>query len=36
MSMTDAVKIDIEMECKNVLTDIKIEKKRKLYKTLEM
>jgi exonuclease V gamma subunit len=36
MSLTDAVKIAIEQACKNVLPDIRIEKKRKLYQTLKM
>lgn len=34
MSMTGAVKIAIEMACKNVLPDVRVEKKRKLYQTL--
>ncbi len=36
MSRTDAVKIAIELACKNVLPNIRIEKQRKLYRTLEM
>ncbi len=36
MSMTEAVKIAIEMACKNVLPDVRIEKKRRLYQTLKM
>ena len=36
MSLTDAVKIAIELACKNVLPDVRIVKKRKLYKTLGM
>ncbi|HNB53676.1 MAG TPA: hypothetical protein PK530_17130 [Anaerolineales bacterium] len=36
MSMTDAVKIAIEMACKNVLPDVRVEKKRKLYQTLKV
>jgi hypothetical protein len=36
MSRTDAVKIAIELACKNVLPDVRVEKKRKLYQTLKM
>ena len=36
MSRTDAVKIAIELACKNVLPDVRVEKKRKLYLTLKM
>ncbi len=35
MSRTDAVKIAIELACKNVLPDVRVEKKRKLYQTLK-
>ena len=36
MSMTDAIKIAIELACKHVLPDVRIEKKRKLYQTLKV
>ena len=36
MSRTDAVKIAIELVCKNVLPDVRVEKERKLYQTLKM
>lgn len=38
MSRTDAVKIAIELACKNVLlaARVRVEKKRKLYQTLKM
>ena len=36
MSRTDAVKIAIELACKNVLPAVRVEKKRKLYQTLKM
>ncbi|HLF89890.1 MAG TPA: hypothetical protein VI451_13150 [Anaerolineales bacterium] len=36
MSLTDAVKIAIELACKNVLPDVRIEKKRKFYQTSGM
>jgi hypothetical protein len=36
MSRTDAVKIAIELACKNVLPAVQVEKKRKLYQTLKM
>ncbi len=36
MSRTDAVKIAIELACKNVLPDVRVDKKRKLYQTLKM
>jgi len=36
MNMTAAVKIAIEMACRNVLPDVRVEKKRKLYQTLKV
>jgi hypothetical protein len=35
MHLTDLVKIAIELACKNLLLNVRIEKKRKLYQILK-
>ena len=35
MGMTDAVKIAIKIACKNVLSDVRIEKKRKVVSNIK-